>query len=104
MPGGGFSMTTYSVLSMPEFEVHSPHAPAGSLQSAPWSTHRSRSYRSAWLAPALAAGSSHVSTTTRRCVPGSTVMSWNENDDAFTVPPTHVVAHPAPSNCAQCSR
>ncbi len=32
---------------------------------------------SAWLAPALAAGSSQVSTTTRRWAPAGTVMSWN---------------------------
>ncbi len=31
---GGLSTTTYSTLSIPELDVHSPQAPAGSLQSA----------------------------------------------------------------------
>src|SRR5262245_44069432 len=89
---------------MPELDVHSPQAPAGSLQSAPRSTHRSRSYVTARLAPALAGGSSHVITTTSRRVPGSTVTSPNWNADAFTLPPNHLVVQPPASNCAQCSR
>src|SRR5262245_32588052 len=95
----------YSTLSMLETEAYSPHAPLfGSLQSAPRSTHRSTSYVTARLAPALAAGSSQVSTTTRRWVPGGTVMSPNCQFVALTVPQNQRVVQPGALNCAQCSR
>src|SRR3954464_117011 len=102
-PGGGLSMIRYSTLSMLDCEAQAPHCPTASgVQLAPGSAHRSTSYVTACDAPALASGSSQVSTATTRLVPRGTLMSKKPQDLSVIVIHAQWPLQPLGSSRAQC--